>query len=283
MITASQNPMLMCADSKKENAAIKLNSFITNFSVTDADSFKRFNRASELHALALRSDSPENQLLNLWVALETIVPSKLNRTKAKINNIIDSVLPFLSLTYIELLTDRLTRDFYLWNRSKFNKSIEGIEGITERQRLLKLLLLPEHLEKKNQLFSDLRQFYLLRNRAHYFSKALSSTSRIASILEIHWQRVDWQIRRIYRTRNLIVHAGHTPSYINILITNIHDYLDIVLNMIGRLASDGDKINTIEIAFKYSEIKYLEFIAELKASDQSIKADNIDRFLLLSRI
>ena len=75
VVSASPNQMLMCADSKKGNAAIKLNSFINNFSL-EADSFTKFNRAAELHSLALRNDSPENQLLNLWVALETIVPNR---------------------------------------------------------------------------------------------------------------------------------------------------------------------------------------------------------------
>lgn len=283
MVTTSLNPMLMCADSRKENAAIKLNSFINNFSLKDLDNFRRFNRTAELHALALKSDSPENQLLNLWVALETIVPSKLGRTKAKVNNIIDSVLPFLSLTYIEILTERLARDFCLWSRPKFYKSIASIEGDTDRQRLLKLLLLPEYLEQKTQLFTELQQFYLLRNRAHYFSSLLSSTSKLATLLDTHNQRVDWQIRRIYRTRNLIVHTGHTSPYISILIKNIHDYLDIVINAIGRLASDGEKINSIEEAFKYCEITYMELLDELKTSNEVITADNINQFLFISRV
>lgn len=111
--TGLQNPMLMCADSKKKAAAIKLNSFIHEFSLKDHASFRRFNRAIELHTLALKSDSPENQFLNLWVALETIVPSKLGRNKAKINNIIDSVLPFLSLCYIPKLIDKLLHDYII--------------------------------------------------------------------------------------------------------------------------------------------------------------------------
>lgn len=282
MILTSHNPMIMCSDSKKENAAIKLNSFINNFSLK-RESFNRFNRALELHALALKSDSPDNQLLNLWVALETIVPSKSGRTKAKVNNIIDSILPFLSLTYLESLTIKLTQDFCLWNRPKFYKSIDGIEGDTEREKLIKLLVLPAHLERKTQIFADLQQFYLLRNRAHYLSKILSDNSKISSLLETHAQRVDWQIRRIYRTRNLIVHSGHRPIYINVLIKNIHDYLDIVVNIISRLASDGEKINTIEEAFKYVELKYSEYYHQLKEAGQSITATNIKQLIISSPI
>jgi hypothetical protein len=278
--SASQNPMLMCADSKKENAAVKLNSFINNVSL-NRDSFSRLNRALELHALALRSDSPNNQLLNLWVALETLVPSKLGRNKAKINNIIDSTLPFLSITYIETLTTKLTHDFCLWNRPIFYKSLDGITGGTIREQLIKLLVLPEYVENKNQLFKELDQFYLLRNRANYFANILSDPSKIRSLLENHSQRVDWQIRRIYRTRNLIVHAGHTPPYINVLIKNIHDYLDIIINTISLLASDGEKINSIDVAFKHVEIAHSEYLQDLKEATKTTTAENINRIIIMN--
>lgn len=118
----------------------------------------------------------------------------------------------------------------------------------------------------------------MRNRAFYFSEALSSTGKIAKILDTHWSRVDWQIRRIYRTRNQIVHAGHTPSYIRILIKNIHDYLDVVTGTIGNLASDGDRINTIDEAFKYIEMRWDEYSRSLKAQDTRIDAGNIEKYL-----
>lgn len=279
IVSASQNPMLMCSDSKRKNAAIKLNSFIMNFSL-EKDSFSRFNRSAELHSLALRSDSPENQLLNLWVALETIVPSKLGQ--AKVNNIIDSVLPLLSLHYIQALTEKLTHDFRIWNRARLIQAIEGVGGETERHKLVKVLVLDENKAVKDKLFADLKDFHLLRNRAHYLSVVLSSSDKVLSMLETHWQRVDWQIRRIYRTRNLVVHAGHTPGYIDVLIKNVHDYLDVVLNGIGQLASDGQKTNTIEQAFKYSEMRYFDYMRELKEAGE-IEKSNVDKLILGVRI
>jgi hypothetical protein len=281
IVTSSKNPMLMCADLTKKNAAYKLDSFIHNFSVKEEDSFQRFKRATELHALALRSDSPENQLLNLWVALETITPSKLARNKAKVNNIIDSIQPFLSINYLPTLTAKLAHDLFIWNKSAFFRAIKGINGECERDKLIKLLVLEQHQEARTRLYQDIGHFYLLRNRVHYFSEILSSTRKMAKILEAHQLRVDWQIRRIYRTRNLIVHAGHTPSYIKILIKNTHNYLDVVTDTIGQLASDGDRINTIDEAFKYIEIKYEEYYRLLKNNNGSvaIDVDNIDKYLL----
>jgi len=283
LINLPRNPMLLCSDLRTHDAAVKLNSLFNDFSLSDQHSFKKFSRVTELHSLALKNDAPENQLLSLWVGLETISPSRISKNKAKVNNIIDSILPFLSLDYIYTLTNKLTLDFKLWNRTALFRSIDGIDGNSEREKLIKLLVLSDYEDNKNELFDSLGNFYLLRNRAHYFSEVLSSKKNVIGLLEKHWVRVDWQIRRIYRTRNQIVHAGHTPLYIDVLIKNVHDYLDVVINGISYLASIGEKINTVDQAFKYTEIKYHEYLHELKTEVGDIDHENILRLIINKRI
>jgi len=278
-----ENPMLMCADLRTPQAAVRLKSFITGFSMSEEHSFKKFTRVTELHSLALKSDSPENQLLNLWIALETIVPSKLGRSKAKINNVIDSIIPFLNLDYLDTLTGNLTKDICRWDNIRLNKRLKDIVGSSRKDQLLRLLLLPENENAKLGLYDDLGHFYLLRNRAHYFSESLKSTNNILNLLEAHADRVSLQLRRIYRTRNKIVHSGHAPNFTRILIQNAHDYLDIVTNSIARLASEGNKINTIDQAFKYAEIRYTEYSDLLKSVDCNIDNTNIDEYLLKTKI
>ncbi|MEQ5837580.1 hypothetical protein [Marinobacter sp. NFXS9] len=281
MVPASRNPMHMCSDRRSNDAANDLYKFIENFSLAEKQSFQKYTRAVELHALALRSDSPENQLLNLWVSLETITPGKLNRNKAKINNIIDSTLPFLSLTYLHSLTDRLVQDFKLWNARETFSLLKPVPGESDRERLIKLLVLPQYEDQKHLLYKSLGDFHLLRNRAHYFSENLSSTKKIKGIIDNHWLRVSWQIRRIYRARNQIVHAGHTPAHINILIKNVHDYLDVVMGRIADLAADGDKINTLDQAYRYVELFYKDFRASL--GDGPVDDNNIDQILISRNI
>src|SRR5690606_9153820 len=60
----------------------------------------------------------------------------------------------------------------------------------------------------------------------------------------HKQKVEWQIRRIYRTRNLIVHSGKLPSYTNILIENLHNYFDSFLETLINKAITEKTIRTI---------------------------------------
>lgn len=283
VIPSSRNPMHMCNDKRTKDAADHLYRFIEDFTLGEAYSFQKYSRAVDLHALALKSDSPENQLLNLWVALETITPSKLSGNKAKVNKIIDSTLPFLSLNYIHALTDRLLLDFKLWNREILGEAIDGVSGQTERERLIRILVLAKHDDRKRSLYRSLKDFHLLRNRAHYFSEVLSSTEKIVRVLENNWTRVDWQVRRIYRARNQIVHAGHTPLYINVLIKNIHDYLDVVLGSIANLASREDKINTIDQAYKYTQLLHVEYMNELKGGSVETTEENVHRVIIRRRI
>ena len=190
---------------------------------------------------------------------------------------------FLSLEYLYTLTNQLTMDFKNWNHLVLDKHTSSIPGKNDREKLLRLLLLEKFKDEKHALFSDLGEFYLLRNRAYYFATYLSTTKKTSKLLDMHWKRVDWQVRRIYRARNLIVHAGHTPKYIDILIKNLHDYLDVVTNGIVYLASKGEQINTVDQAFKYTEIKYQEYLNSLDENDVEINDNNIDKFLLNIRI
>lgn len=94
-------------------------------------------------------------------------------------------------------------------------------------------------------------------------------------LNAHTRRVGWQIRRIYRARNMIVHCGITPSYINLLIENIHDYLDHIIRKIISLVSDSQKILSIEQAFKLTDMTYKSLEDALSQKDKKFSNDLIE--------
>lgn len=267
----SLHPMHKCIDYKPEKAAKLLNSLISNFSLEES-SFYKFSRSSELHSLALNSESRENQIINLWIALESLVPGR--EEKANIRRIIDAVMPFLSLSYVNRLLERFLADLLLWDRKVLHSTLKDISGSSLKSKLVCFLVFDEHSDKREELKTQMRDFHLLRNRFHYLSESLRSPARIRKLLDGHAIRVGWQLRRIYRARNTIVHAGVTPSYTNILIENLHDYLDIVMSTIVKLASDGQKVSSIEQAFKYIDLNYSAYYKLLK-SDTSEFSTNED--------
>jgi hypothetical protein len=268
------NAMHKCVDLRTKEASNKMNRFISEFSL-EKISFQKFTRSAELHSLALNSDSKENQMINLWIALESIIPANVEENSlSNIEHIISSVIPFLNIIYFQRLITRFSRDLLNWNKYLIVKTIRDIDGKKVVEKVIKLLALPEYADKREKLKNEFKDFHLLSDRFEYFCFIFSSPSNVLNALENHTKRVEWQIRRIYRARNLIVHSGKTPSYTEILIENIHDYLDSIMSAIIRLATKPKTISSVEQGFKYIELSYTSYLKELGEKDAVFNSDNL---------
>ncbi|KGT93880.1 hypothetical protein NG99_11220 [Erwinia typographi] len=265
------NPMLKCVDTTKVKSLIKINEFITKFGMKTG-SFQKFANAAQLHSMALNSNSEHNQIINLWIAFESIIPA--NNDKSNILNIVDSTLPFLNFTYYPRLVRMLTRDLINWNGKLTRQVLNGIDGESAPLKVMKLLSLPEYKNKLVELKQSTKDFHLLNDRIEYYESIMSDPKMITSGLETHSKRVSQQIRRIYRARNLIVHTGVIPTYTKILIENLHDYLDLILETIIELNVSHGKISTIEQGFKFMELKNATFIRRISAKGFTFSNDNI---------
>jgi hypothetical protein len=269
------NAMHKCIDQKLSRAAKLTNAFLTEFGL-EKNSFTVFTRAAELHSLALMSDSKENQMLNLWIALESIIPAKHDDKTCNIEHIINSLMPFLNIVYYQRLVARFTGDIFNWNRGVASNVLKGIDGDSQIVKVGKLISLEAHKDLRKQLAESFNDFHLMNDRFEYLCFIFEDPKNMLNGLKTHSKRVGWQIRRIYRARNLIVHSGTTPSYTEMLIENTHDYLDTVINQIIKLASESKKITTIEQAFKYVDMKYSAFEDELSAKDVVFTTELLER-------
>jgi hypothetical protein len=253
IVVLPKNPIEKGYDQKPERASQQLNRMLQSFRMSGRD-FQKFNRAVDFHGLSVSNGDPENQLLNLWIALETIVPTHTGT--AKITQIIDGLLPFLAMNYIWRLVGRLTQDLLRWNRKEVARVLRLVPGdrkVPLRKKVFLLLVQTDAEDARNQLYSSLKDFHLLRFRVFTMSKSLATPKKAYKMLELHERKVSWQLRRIYRTRNLIVHSGRTPPYVQTLIENGHDYLDQVLLTITRMAGSDYKVRTIEQAFELAHV------------------------------
>lgn len=270
MIVASHfNPMHKCKDLKIGVASNKLKKFMDGFSM-ERESFFRFNRSADLHALALASDSVENQLINLWTAMESFLPSKDDEKKSQIEHISNSIMPFLNIGYVQKIATRLSKDLLLWNSAVSKNVFKEIDCSGIPEKTVHLLALEKYEGLRNHLKSRFNDFHLLSERFAYLEILLSSPSSVVFALDAHKQRVDWQIRRIYRARNMIVHDGRTPSYIEILIENTHDYLDTVFSALMSLGSKDYILNSIDQGFKMMELSYSSYYKRL--NEKGLKFD-----------
>ena len=265
--------MHKCIDLKKAKAESKLQEFLKSFKLTE-DSFNKFINSVRLHSIAIHSSSHENQLLNLWISLESLVPADTkNKDNANIQHIVDSIIPFLNMYYLKSLINKLIKDLVRWDVYKVRKLLKDIPGDDLQFKIVNLLSNNNLSEKLNNLMIEIKDFHLLNDRLKHFNNLLLSKEKISNTIINHTERLQWQIRRIYRARNLIVHTGNTPSYTSTLIEHIHSYLDIILETLIQLSSKN-KINSVGQGFQYIELMYNDYlnVIGITKKDKELKFD-----------
>lgn len=274
------NSMHKCSDLLQSVASKRLRLFMNDFSL-EQDSFSKFMRSAQLHSMALGSNADENQILNLWISLESLIPSETKSDDvSNIEHIVASLVPFLNLEYIGRLLNNLVKDLLRWNPVVTKKAIRSIPGKKFIEKIAKLLALPQFGDERAILETALCNFPLLHDRFNYFQSVLANPAKVVDALDAHKIRLEWQIRRIYRTRNIIVHSGETPSYTQLLIEHAHDYLDAVLSSLVQLASKPEAIYSVGQGFKYAELKYTTYYKNLSEKGLLFDVDNIDSLLFV---
>ncbi|MGU9758268.1 hypothetical protein ACV1BL_12020 [Serratia marcescens] len=247
------NSMKKCKDLKHEKAMRRLEPLMSEFSLENS-SFAKFLRSIQLHSMALKSESVENQLLNLWIALESLVPSDTKSSdQATIEHITDSIIPFLNICYIDSLIENLARDLLLWNRHILNAHFHEIPGSKSKHKLANIMILPQYEAVRDSLSAKFRDYSLLSDRFNHIKTMISTPASIKSTLDNHKLRLEWQFRRIYRTRNNIVHSGKGQQFTHLLVEHTHNYLDKVFEILVMLASKPRKIRSVTQGFRYIKI------------------------------
>ena len=127
-----------------------------------------------------------------------------------------------------------------------------------------LIALKENEAALAGLFTDLKNFELLRYRAYTLNRIFEAPGVAHQYLLEHRTKVSWQLHRIYRTRNSIVHTGKTPANARSLFINAHDYFDQVFEMSCALCSGSSGYNNYGDAFNFAEWHFLQYVSDLKS-------------------
>jgi hypothetical protein len=116
---------------------------------------------------------------------------------------------------------------------------------------------------------------LLKFRVFELNKALSSGKHTDELITAHRTRVLWQIRRIYRSRNLMVHAGQKLSFLPRLVENLHYYFHFLLDGLEDMCGRQLGRSSLQAAMLLMRIEdkahmeYLEINAEKAASVETV--------------
>ena len=258
LVSPPKSAMDKVADMRPSKASKELNRLIENLPLNKASS-TRLMRVADLHGICVSHAISENQLVNIWTALETLIPSNLG--SSKISNITSAMLPFLMKTYIGRIIERFTFDLMRWDQWRAKKILRKVPsqpGSNLVARAANLLTIKDNEALRQELYASLKDFHLLRYRAYSLAETLCDSKKAKALLETHEKKLVWQLRRIYRTRNLIVHSGRYPSYLTTLIENGHEYLDQIIFDLIKMTCGEYRTETLEQAFEIAKILRIKF-------------------------
>lgn len=235
-------------EERPDNAAKKVEYILENLKLKP-ESLYRFSRCIDLHSAALKTTAIENQILDLWASIETLIPKTNELNQDRIVQICNKLVPFLQINYSEKLFRQLFDDLKSWDNVKFDNVLRRAKAngtSNDFERLLALITLKDNSDLRKEIYNQLDDYPLLKFRIYELYKSFNTPKSIKKTLNNHQQKLEWHLRRIYRTRSLIIHSGSFPSYTNILIEHLHNYFDIFLSSLIDYASDNKFVSIEEV-------------------------------------
>jgi len=216
--------------------------------LSDAASAK-IRRTLRLHGSALKSNSAENQIIDLWAGFEGLV-SRPGKEGQRLEYFSNCLLPALTLSYPQKI---LTSAYCDVNRifPESSEIIRTVDGdVSNFCKFVRLVLCPEYKEAQDEIASLFVSHPLLMNRIWYVSELFGSRSKTQQTLRHHRQKVRWHLSRIYHMRNSIMHSAKTLPYLPTLVENLHVYLDTLIKCIQKIAAISPERQNIEGILQY---------------------------------
>jgi hypothetical protein len=191
------------------------------------DSQERFRAALGLHASAVSSQDSAVHLTSLWAALEALLP--IGAEDVKITAVMHTLVPILCRHYPMRLVAELENDLARCAPEALANSRSLVPSEVPAELQFAAIVSIAALEPaRDLLYVALARNPLLKHRLYHVKKSTESAKYVLETVAAHRRKVEWQIRRIYRSRNLLVHAGRTLPYLPTIVENLHAYLHIVL-------------------------------------------------------
>jgi hypothetical protein len=218
------------------------------------ESWERFGAAFGLHSSALLSNDVGVQLSSLWAAFEALLPA--TGDDSKIATVTDAVVPTLCRFYMSRLLEDLAGSLTVccpiaFSKAKTEANISG----NELTQLAGILAIESCEPQRDQIYRALNANPLLRHRVYLLKRSLESSASIMQLIIDHAQRVSWQLRRIYRNRNLLLHTGQSLPYRDVLVENLHAYFHEFVHSCESLCAQSPAPSNLDAALLRLRMDY----------------------------
>ena len=207
-------------------------------------SFPVIDRAVSIHNTAITETDIKNGFLNFWSIFEILFVS--DQDDSKIAEIERKALPVLQKDYIHTLVYEIklyiSKNIPEATIAKFRESNSLSD---DEYWLQKIIFLTEYSNARKELYDILVDLPIIRSRISQLNESHSKKENILKDVERYSKRIEWHLRRLYRTRNAIIHSGETPDHLKQLGEHLHSYIDGCLLEIAIALATKPNLCTID--------------------------------------
>lgn len=215
----------------------------------------------------------EEKYMNLWVALESL--ARTNMYSNIISNVKETVPAAICIRYIYRIVRNFAEDC---KRCRVNLNFDSISidlGQPTKQKMVKeVIAVFQDPTLFTQMVEKCSVNTLLKHRCGNVHKLLTDIDFAFCKIENHYNRVSWQIQRLYRIRNEIAHAAlREQTSLIVYIEHLNDYLSTYISEIVTYITDR-KLDTFEEALCYIRDNYDVFVALYKENQKGTLEEDV---------
>lgn len=229
----------------------------------------------EQHSVAHASTDPKVRFVNMWVALETLVGQ--DQESSIVDNLIRNIVPhvvhrrinkiirYLAICLHEYGFCGSVLDTTGWFRNSTPQRVQGDE-------LLLALTGAGGSAVHNGLAALTAGHPLLCNRLFTMHNLVKDPAVLYKDMKKSEQRTEWQLRRIYRARNLLVHTGSSVTSLSYLATNLEYYFSLTL---ARVLHDFSRYPmwSLDRSFEHRRIQFEYLMHQLERNAPGITVNH----------
>lgn len=239
----------------------------------DKDSVDRIINSFHYFRLSLDSAEPETRFLLNWIAFEYLVKINMNK------GLIEKVISYIPKLFVTQYLNKLLKDFASnLLRLRCDRKVLSSIGINiNRSNQFDLTVLFEVLRDSTKISALItsNDAPLFEIRVNELANLLKDAKSIEAKLKEHLEDVQWNLQRIYRVRNKIVHSASTNLNLTQLDGNLTYYYTTLLNNIIYNSINATTETTLDSIYLKFESIYEYLLSQIK--NNNINTDLITEY------
>ncbi|MEN6475099.1 MAG: hypothetical protein ABFD81_13875, partial [Syntrophaceae bacterium] len=207
---------------KSDSQIVELSNIQKRLPLRDSS---QLSASLQYHKLALSAKTEDARLVNLWIALESLVQTE---GISAIERICTYIPASNSSGYIYRMMKALAISINsIWRHSETGelcKLLKYSKYQLHPEDMLRILLDDTDGPLITSFYDLIKDNPLLTFRIHHMrTDFFQNATKLANILKGNKKNIDWQLRRIYRVRNNVMHQGICLPGTRQLIQHLHSY------------------------------------------------------------